>query len=56
MSADQKDQLFHNVKAAMNGVPEEIMQRQLAHDCKADPEYGNGVAKALGLKLAAAAE
>src|SRR4030081_2490820 len=49
MSADQKQQLFHNVKAAMDGVPMEIVQRQLVHFYRADPEYGTGVAKALGI-------
>jgi len=32
------------------GVPEEIVQRQLAHFRKADRRYADGVAKALGLK------
>jgi len=50
MSADQKQQLFGNIAAAMNGVPEEIIRRQLAHFSKADPAYGEGVAKALGIK------
>jgi catalase len=49
MSADQKQQLFHNYKAAMEGVPVEIVKRQIVHCYKADPEYGAGVAKALGI-------
>jgi catalase len=49
MSADQKQQLFHNYKAAMEGVPVEIIKRQIAHCYKADSEYGVGVAKALGV-------
>jgi catalase len=51
MTADQKDQLFHNIKAAMGGVPLEIIKRQLVHFYKADPEYGIGVATRLGLKV-----
>jgi catalase len=51
MSADQKQQLFHNIKAAMDGVPVEIMERQLVHFYRADPEYATGVAKALGIKF-----
>ena len=51
MSADQKDQLFHNIKAAMDGVPVEITKRQLVHFYQADPEYGIGVATRLGLKV-----
>jgi catalase len=54
MTADQKQQLFHNIKAAMDGVPVEIIKRQLVHFYKADPEYGNGVAAAVGVDLDAA--
>jgi catalase len=49
--AAQKERLFQNIAAAMQGVPEAIVQRQLAHFAKVDPEYGAGVAKALGLRL-----
>ena len=33
----------------MAGVPEEIKLRQIGHFTKADPAYGEGVAKKLGL-------
>lgn len=36
----------------MGGVPDFIVQRQLAHFSKADPAYGAGVAKALGMSEA----
>jgi catalase len=49
MSADQKRQLFDNIAAAMQGVPEHIRLRQVAHFAKADPAYGAGVAERLGL-------
>jgi len=49
MSADQQRQLFSNIAAAMKGVPEEIVRRQLAHFAKADTAYAAGVATALGL-------
>lgn len=39
--------LFQNIAAAMQGVPQAIIERQLAHFAKADPVYGEGVAKAL---------
>jgi len=55
MSDDQKRQLFANIGEAMEGVPEEIKLRQLRHFQKADPSYGEGVARALGLKLPASA-
>jgi catalase len=35
----------------MQGVPEEIAQRQLVHFAKADPAYGEGVARALGVAM-----
>jgi len=49
MSPDQKEQLFANIAAAMEGVPEYIMRRQIEHFSKADPAYGRGVAQKLGL-------
>jgi len=49
MSDDQKQQLFNNLAEAMQGVPLEIIERQLVHFTKADPAYGAGVRKALGL-------
>jgi catalase len=35
----------------MNGVPEEIVRRQLGHFHKADPAYAAGVAKALDIEF-----
>ena len=49
MTDDQKQQLFDNVAAAMDGVPLEIVKRQLVHFHRADPAYAKGVAKSLGL-------
>lgn len=56
MSADQQKQLAHNLAAAMQGVPEFIVRRQLAHFSKADPNYGRMVAEALGLAIESPAE
>jgi catalase len=50
MDAKQKQALFENTARAMQGVPEEIQRRHVEHCSKADPAYGEGVAKALGLK------
>jgi catalase len=47
MSANQQQQLFDNIAAAMSGVPEKIVLRQLEHFAKADPAYAAGVEKAL---------
>ena len=54
MTAEQQQRLFNNVAAAMAGVPEEIVQRQLVHFHRADPRYAEGVAKTLGVKNGAA--
>jgi catalase len=51
MNASQKEQLFNNLVEAMQGVPERIVARQLVHFYKADPDYGRGVAKKLGLDM-----
>jgi len=47
MTADEQSRLFANIAAAMQGVPQEIVQRQLQHFEKADPAYATGVARAL---------
>jgi catalase len=51
MTADQQRQLFDNIAAAMQGVPDAIVLRQLAHFSKADPAYGAGVARRFGIPL-----
>jgi len=54
MTPDQQQRLFKNIAAAMAGVPEGIIQRQLVHFHNADPRYAEGVAKVLGVKNGAA--
>jgi len=49
MPPDEQERLFHNIAAAMAGVPEPIIQRQLVHFHKADPAYAAGVARVLGI-------
>jgi catalase len=49
MSDAQKEQLFDNIAAAMQGVPLEIVKRQVGHFYRADPDYGIGVATRMGL-------
>lgn len=53
MSAGQQRQLCGNIAAAMQGVPEAIVQRQLAHFEKADPAYAQGVREALAARRGA---
>ena len=51
MSAEQKERLCGNIARHMTGVPQEIQLRQICHFFRADPAYGLGVAKALGLDI-----
>jgi catalase len=50
LPADEKRRLFRNIAAAMQGVPDAIVKRQLEHFAKADPAYGEGVAQALAAR------
>ncbi len=43
----ERHRLFANIAAAMQGVPAEIVERQLVHFRQADPAYGAGVEAAL---------
>lgn len=45
--ADQKDRLYKNVAAAMYGIPEFIMERQLKHFAEVDQGYADGIRQAL---------
>ena len=47
MNPSQQQQLFSNIAEAMQGVPQEIIDRQLVHFDKVDPAYGAGVRAAL---------
>jgi catalase len=49
MSPEQQALLISNIVGAMQGVPREIQVRQIGHFTKADPRYGAGVAKGLGI-------
>jgi len=50
MPDDEKKRLHKAIACAMKGVPKQIIDRQLAHFEKADPNYAKGVKKALSLK------
>jgi catalase len=45
--ADQRARFFANIAAAMQGVPRDIVERQLDHFAKADPAWAEGVRNAL---------
>ena len=45
--------LFENTARNMQGVPEAIKMKHICHCMQADPAYGQGVAKAMGIDLSA---
>jgi catalase len=49
MAPDARERLMDNIAEAMQGVPTEIVRRQVAHFYRADPDYGIGVAARMGL-------
>jgi catalase len=51
MSAEEKARLVTNLVGAMKGVPREIQMRQIGHFTKADPSYGEAVARGLGIDI-----
>ncbi|MBK4989328.1 catalase [Pseudomonas sp. S60] len=52
MSEAQRSLLINNIAGTMAGVSEDVIQRQLQYFFNADPAYGEGIAKALGVNLA----
>ena len=53
MSAEQQQLLFDNTARAIDGADEEVKKRHIRNCLKADPAYGRGVAKAMGIVLEA---
>lgn len=51
MTPEQQQVLFENTARNMTGVPDAIKLKHVCHCMQADPAYGEGVAKALGLEL-----
>jgi catalase len=51
MDTGAKERLIGNVVASMSSVPRRIQELQIQHFYKADPAYGTGVAKGLGLNI-----
>ena len=51
MTSAQQQVLFDNTARSVGGASVEIQKRHIANCTKADPAYGAGVAKALGLKI-----
>ena len=51
MSAQQQQVLFDNTAAELASVDDQVRKRHIGNCLKADPAYGAGVAKALGIAL-----
>lgn len=51
MTPDQQEVLFKNTAADVGGAEQFIQERHIKNCYKADPAYGKGVAKALGLDI-----
>lgn len=51
MTKEQQQVLFENTARNMDGVPEFIKMRHIDNCLKADPAYGQGLAKAMGINL-----
>ncbi|PTJ01367.1 catalase [Staphylococcus simulans] len=48
---EQQERIFQNTANEMEGVTLEVKERHIRHCYKADPEYGKGVAKAMGIDI-----
>lgn len=51
MPKDEQQRLFENTARNMNGVPDFIKIRHIKNCFKADPKYGEGVAKAMHISM-----
>jgi len=51
MTPAQQQALFANTASSISSAPREIQLRHIRHCLKADPAYGEGIAKALGISL-----
>jgi catalase len=51
MTPTQQQVLFENTARSVGDAPREIQLRHIGNCLKADPAYGAGVAKALGISL-----
>jgi catalase len=51
LPADARERLIGNIVGSLKEVPVRIQELQVQHFYKADPAYGSGVAKGLGLDI-----
>lgn len=52
MTPAQQQVLFENTARAINGASDEVLRRHVENCRRADPAYGEGVARALGIEIA----
>jgi len=51
MGPEQRQALFENTARSIGDATREIQLRHIRHCRKADPAYGEGIAKALGIEM-----
>ena len=51
MTADARARLVENIAGSLKQTPERLQRLQVSHFLKADPEYGQRVAEAMGLRV-----
>ena len=51
MTGEEQGRLMDNIARAMKGVSKEILRRQVAHFYRADPAYGAGVSRRVGVEV-----
>ena len=51
MNAEQRARLMDNIAGAMQGVPEEVVVRQVDHFRRVNPAYGDGIARRMGMDV-----
>ena len=51
MTGEEQARLMDNIACAMKGVSKEILRRQVAHFYRADPDYGAGVSRRVGVDV-----
>jgi catalase len=53
MTKEQQQALFENTARAINGASKEVLRRHIENCRRADPAYGQGIARALGIEIEA---
>lgn len=51
MPVYEQERLMDTIAGAMQGVPSDIVGRQLGYFTAADPAYGGGIAERLGVNM-----